>query len=126
MAEENAKNSSGYGDYDVYCTDHADTPDTATFARYNRIASCMVDFLCGRGVRGDTRCVREAVHWQIRHMREKGSVEACFSGTVTRESFAGYTVARQANGGIPRLFGMELSPVALSILRAGGVLSYWV
>ncbi len=120
------KNNSGYGVYEIYCADHEDTPDEGTFARYNRIASCMVDFLCGRAVNGGERCVREAVHWQIWYMRQKGSVAACFGDTVTRESFAGYTVERSQAQDRYRLFGMEVSPMLISVLRCGGVLSCWV
>ncbi len=124
MTEE--KDNSGYGCYSVYCEDHEDLPDTATFARYNRIASCMVDFLCGRAVDAENLCVREAVHWQIWFMRQKGSVKACFAGEPTRETFGGYTVERDTAGAPLRLFGMEVCPMMLSVLRCGGVLSCWI
>ena len=122
-----AENTSGYGDYDVYCADFEDAPAEEVFAKYNRIASSIVDFLCGRLPDAENSCIREAVHWQIHHMRGRGSVEACFAGTPVRESFGGYTVERAASApGQLRLFGMEVSPVTVQILRAGGMMCSWI
>lgn len=123
---EIGKNGSGYGAYESYCVDHGDVPDAATFDRYNRIASCMVDFLCGRGVDAENYYVREAVHWQIWFMRQRGSIQACFSGEPIRETFGGYTVERRDDDGKLRLFGMEVSPIMMQLLRCGGLLSMWV
>lgn len=119
---------SGYGVYEIYCADHGDMPDAETFEQYNRIASRMVDFLAGRGVAGGSGSdyVREAVHWQIRLMRQQGSVEACFTKAPVRESFAGYTVERGSDGDKTRLFGIEVSPMMIGLLRQGGVISCWV
>ena len=119
--------ASGYGDYQVYQDDHDDAVDRAIFDRYNRIASCMVDFLAGRGVDPDNYYVREAVHWQIWFMRQKGSVQACFSDKPIKESFADYSVQRSTDtDGKLRLFGMEVCPMVLQLLRAGGVTSNWL
>lgn len=124
MAE--GERASGYGVYEIYCADHGDMPDAETFEQYNRIASRMVDFLAGRGVDGSSDSVREAVHWQIWLMRQRGSVKACFTREPVRETFAGYTVERGSDGENPRLFGVEISPMMIGILRQGGVISCWV
>ena len=125
MAEEHI---SGYGVLETYQADHADAIDAAAFDRYNRIASCMVDFLAGRSVDGDSFYVREAVHWQIWFMRQKGSVQACFTVPPKKEAFAEYSVERAetAEDGTVRLFGMEVCPMLLQLLRLGGVMSYWI
>ncbi len=118
--------SSGYGDYEGYMADHGDALERAEFDRYNRIASCIVDFLAGRALSGESAYVRQAVHWQIRYMREKGSLAACFASEPVRESFAGYTVERRREDGGLRVFGMPVCPAALQLLRVGGIVSYWI
>lgn len=114
-----------YGDYDTYVADHEDTMPEAEFARYNRIASCMVDFLAGRAVDANNSAVREAVHWQIWFMRQRGSVAACFDERPLRESFGGYSIERSAGGQEEKitLFGCEVCPMMISVLRVGGVIS---
>ena len=119
---------SGYGDYDTYVADHEDEISERDFARYNRIASCMVDFLAGRAVDAANGTVQEAVHWQIWFMRQKGSVSACFDDRPIKESFGGYSIERSAAGLDDKLslFGCEVCPMMISVLRVGGVISLWV
>lgn len=119
---------SGYGDRETYVADHEDDIAEADFARYNRIASCMVDFLAGRTVDAANSAVREAVHWQIWFMRQRGGLSACFDDRPIRESFGGYSIERSANGqGKPlSLFGYEVCPMMISVLRVGGVISLWL
>lgn len=119
---------SGYGDRAVYIADHEDDISEAEFARYDRIASCMVDFLAGRAVDANNSAVQEAVHWQIWFMRQKGSLGACFDERPLKERFGGYSIERRAQGkdeGIS-LFGCEVCPMMISVLRVGGVISLWV
>lgn len=117
-----------YGDYDTYVADHEDEISEEEFARYDRIASCMVDFLAGRAVDAGNSAVREAVHWQIWFMRQRGSVAACFDDKPLRESFGGYSIARSARGqdGKITLFGCEVCPMMISVLRVEGVISLWL
>ena len=119
---------SGYGDYEVYVAEHEDAISESEFARYDRIASCMVDFLAGRAVDAKNAAVREAVHWQIWFMRQRGSLEACFDTLPIKESFGGYSIERSASGEGEkiRLFGLEVSPMMISVLRVGGVISLWI
>ena len=117
--------SSGYGKYLVYCDEHGDLPEQSEFDRLNRIASCMVDFLAGRGVDAGNYYVREAVHWQIWFMRQKGSLAACFSAPPKKESFADYSVERSDDGGI-RLFGLAVCPMTVQILITAGIISNWL
>lgn len=126
MALEHMPCASGYGDLTVYADEHGDFPEQAEFDRLNRIASCMADFLAGRGLDPVSYLVREAVHWQIWFMRRKGSIEACFSAAPRKESFADYSVERDKNDGTVRLFGMEVCPMMLQILKTGGVITSWV
>lgn len=119
---------SGYGDYETYVAEHEDTVSEQEFARYDRIASCMVDFLAGRAVDAKNMAVREAVHWQIWFMRQRGSLEACFDTLPLKESFGGYSIERSASddGEKIRLFGLEVCPMMISVLRVGGVISLWI
>lgn len=119
---------SGYGDRAVYMADFEDDISVSDFARYSRIASCMVDFLAGRAVDAANGAVQEAVHWQIWFIRQRGSVAACMDERPIRESFGGYSVERAAAGddGHLRLFGMEVCPMTVSVLRRGGVISLWI
>ncbi len=126
---ENKKHAaaiSGYGCYEDYVSVHEDAISRFDFDRYNRIASCMADFLAGRLVDGENYYVREAVHWQIWFIRQRGSVQACFSAAPKKESFAGYTIERGEDDGKIRLFGMEVCPMMLQILKCGGVISTWI
>ena len=119
---------SGYGDYESYVAEYEDMISQREFVRYDRIASCMVDFLAGRAVDAKNSAVREAVHWQIRFMRQRGSLEACFDTLPIKESFGGYSIERSAaeGGERIRLFGLEVSPMMISVLRVGGVISLWI
>lgn len=119
---------SGYGDYEVYVAEHEDSIEPGEFARYDRIASCMVDFLAGRAADTKNSAVREAVHWQIRFMRQRGSLQACFDPPPLKESFGGYSIERSVSdeGERIRLFGLEVSPMMISVLRMGGVISLWI
>ncbi|MBE6657122.1 MAG: hypothetical protein E7604_01630 [Ruminococcaceae bacterium] len=128
MADMTAAGKSGYGDYETYVADHEDMIPPGEFARYDRIASCMVDFLAGRAVDAGNGAVREAVHWQIWFMRQRGSLGACFDTLPQKESFGGYSIERSAagDGEKIRLFGLEVSPMMISVLRVGGVISLWI
>ena len=119
---------SGYGDYEIYVAEHEDEMEPGEFARYDRIASCMVDFLAGRAVDVKNSAVREAVHWQIWFMRRRGSLQACFDPLPHKESFGGYSIERSVSeeGERIRLFGLEVSPMMISVLRMGGVISLWI
>lgn len=119
---------SGYGDYAAYVAEHEDNISEAEFARYDRVASCMVDFLAGRAVDANNSAVREAVHWQIWFMRQKGALSACFDERPIRESFGGYSIERSAKGKDEKLslFGCEVCPMMISVLRVGGVISLWL
>ena len=73
--------------------------------------------------------LREAVHWQIRFMRLRGTPEQSLQTRPTRESFGGYTVERRgdgADGGRMTVDGIEVCPMTLSVLRTGGVMRAWV
>ena len=120
--------ASGYGDFGTYVAEFEDMISVQEFARYNRIASCMVDFLAGRAVDANNTTVREAVHWQIWFMRQKPSLQACFDELPLKESFGGYSIERSAAGKDDnlKLFGMEVCPMMISVLRVGGVISLWV
>lgn len=119
---------SGYGDYDTYVADHEDPISARDFARYNRIASCMADFLAGRAVDAGNSAVREAVHWQIWFMRQRGSLASCFDPLPHKEQFGGYSIERSAQGKdeTVKLFGCEVCPMMISVLRVGGVISLWL
>ena len=119
---------SGYGDYRTYVAEHEDMISEEDFARYDRIASCMVDFLAGRAVDVRNSAVREAVHWQIWFMRQRGSLSACFDERPLKESFGGYSIERSASDKDEKisLFGMEVCPMMISVLRVGGVMSLWL
>ena len=116
----------GYGDIAVYREDHGDDIDEGTFVTLDRIASRMVDVLAGRAVDGCNPSVREAVHWQIWFMRRRGNVSACFDALPRKEAFGEYSIERSADGGHMTLFGMEVCPMMLSVLRVGGVISLWI
>ena len=120
--------ASGYGDYETYVAEHEDMISLRDFVRYDRIASCMVDVLAGRAVDVKNSAVREAVHWQIWYMRQHGSPQACFDALPLKESFGGYSIERSATaeGEKIRLFGMEVCPMMISVLRMGGVISLWI
>ena len=128
LADMTAAEKSGYGDYETYVADHEDMIPLKEFARYNRIASSMVDFLAGRAVDAGNGAVQEAVHWQIRFMRQRGSLDACFDTLPLKESFGGYSIERSAAGEDEKiwLFGMEVCPMMISVLRVGGVISLWI
>ena len=117
---------SGYGVYADYQSDHEDILTEQEFARFNRVASCMVDYLAGRGVDGENPYVREAVHWQIWFMRQKGSLAACFQRKPHKERFAEYTVELDRDSGNRIVCGIELCPMTLSMLRGGGIVSDWL
>ena len=119
---------SGYGALAVYRSDYEDDIDEASFARYDRIASRMIDALAGRTVDAGNPAVQEAAHWQIWFMRQRGSVKACMESLPKKERFAEYSIERASSedrGGVT-LFGMEVGPMMLSVLRVGGVISLWI
>ena len=68
------------------------------------------------------------MHWQIWFMRQRGSLSACFDALPLKESFGGYSIERSASGAEEhiRLFGLEVSPMMISVLRVGGVISLWL
>jgi len=61
-------------------------------------------------------------------MRQRGSLGACFDTLPQKESFGGYSIERSAAGDVEkiRLFGLEVSPMMISVLRVGGVISLWI
>jgi hypothetical protein len=120
------KNGAGYLSYEEYYATWEDEMPMHDFERLNRMASSMVDCLASRFVDGNDHHVKDAVSWQIWFMRQKGSLSACFEKKPLRESFADYAIERSGEGGIVRLLGVELCPMTLQLLRAGGVVTTWI
>ncbi len=116
----------GYVTYEEYVETWEDEMPRADFERLNRIASSMVDALAARFVDGNDYHVQDAVLWQIWFMRQKGSLAACFEQKPLKESFADYAIERQRAGEVVRLFGVELCPMAVELLRVGGVITTWI
>ncbi len=121
------------GDRETYIAEFEDAISADDFVRYERIAARTVTALVGRAALGAGRHVeetlREAVHWQIRFMRLRGTPEQSLQTRPTRESFGGYTVERRgdgADGGRMTVDGIEVCPMTLSVLRTGGVMRAWV
>ena len=121
------------GDRETYIAEFEDAISVDDFVRYERIAARTVIALVGRAVLGMGRhaeeTLREAVHWQIRFMRLRGTPEQSLQTRPTRESFGGYTVERRgdgADGGRMTVDGIEVCPMTLSVLRTGGVMRAWV
>ena len=120
------------GDRETYIAEFEDAISADDFVRYERIAARTVTALVGRAVLGAGRhaeeTLREAVHWQIRFMRLRGTPEQSLQTRPTRESFGGYTVERRdgADGGRMTVDGIEVCPMTLSVLRTGGVMRAWV
>lgn len=121
------------GDRETYIAEFEDAISADDFVRYERIAARTVTALVGRAVLGMGRHVegtlREAVHWQIRFMRLRGTPEQSLQTRPIRESFGGYTVERRgdgADGGRMTVDGIEVCPMTLSVLRTGGVMRAWV
>lgn len=126
------------GDYETYVAEFEDALTPAAFARYASAASRTVCALVGRAVLGMAsdhhtgvlQTLREAVHWQIRFMRLRGTPEQSLQSLPSKESFGGYTVERRGEdrdgGGRVTVDGMEVCPMTLSVLRTGGVMRIWV
>lgn len=123
---QNENSTSGYVSYEAYVETWEDEMPRADFDRLNRIASSMVDALASRFVDKNDYHVKDAVLWQIWFMRQKGSLAACFEKKPLKESFADYAIERQREGKTVRLFGVELCPVMVELLRVGGVITTWI